>query len=68
MINQRSSREIFRQREIDGVFREGTNEIEKTVTIKAPQTLNLANVITLTDIAAGAGASPIYLQIDDLEM
>ena len=40
--------------------------IEKTVFIKAPRSLPYADVVRLLDSLKGAGASPIGLQIDDL--
>ncbi len=59
--------EIFKDRESRGIFREGTNEIEKTVFIKAPRSVTYVSVVKLVDAATGAGASPVNLQIDDLE-
>ena len=40
--------------------------IEKTVFIKAPRSLPYAEVVRVLDGIKGAGASPIGLQIDDL--
>ena len=40
--------------------------IEKTVFIKAPRALPYADVVRVLDGIKGAGASPIGLQIDDL--
>src|SRR5437660_8236593 len=40
--------------------------IEKTVFIKAPRALPYADVVRVLDSLKGAGASPIGLQIDDL--
>ncbi len=40
--------------------------IEKTVFIKAPRSLPYADVVRVLDRLKGAGASPIGLQIDDL--
>jgi biopolymer transport protein ExbD len=40
--------------------------IEKTVFIKAPRSLPYADVVRVLDSLKGAGASPIGLQIDDL--
>jgi len=40
--------------------------VEKTVFIKAPRTLPYADVVRVLDSLKGAGASPIGLQIDDL--
>lgn len=40
--------------------------VEKTVFIKAPRALPYADVLRVLDSLKGAGASPIGLQIDDL--
>lgn len=59
-------REVFKERENQGVFREGTNEIEKTIFIKSPKSVRYGDVVKVIDAAKAAGASPIGLQIDDL--
>ena len=59
-------REIFRDRDANGVFREGTNEVEKTVFIKSPRSVRYGDVVKVIDAAKTAGASPVGLQIDDL--
>lgn len=58
--------EIFKQRENNGVFREGTNEVEKTIFIKSPKSVRYGDVVKVIDAAKQAGAQPIGLQIDDL--
>jgi biopolymer transport protein ExbD len=58
--------EIFKQRENNGVFREGTNQVEKTIFIKSPKTVRYGDVVKVIDAAKTAGAEPIGLQIDDL--
>ena len=58
--------EIFKQRENNGVFRENSNEIEKTVFIKSPKSMRYGEVVKVIDAAKLAGASPIGLQVDDL--
>ena len=58
--------DIFNQRTTNGVFREGTNEVEKTVFIKSPKLAKYGDVVKVIDAAKMAGASPIGLQIDDL--
>lgn len=57
---------IFKDRENNGVFRENTNEVEKTIFIKAPRSLKYGDVVKVIDAAKTAGAQPIGLQIDDL--
>ena len=59
-------RQVFKDREAQGVFREGTNEIEKTVFIKSPKSIRYGDVVKVIDAAKEAGASPIGLQVDDL--
>jgi biopolymer transport protein ExbD len=58
--------QTFNDREQNGVFREGTNEVEKTVFLKAPRTVKYGDVAKLIDAVKGAGAEPIGLQVDDL--
>jgi biopolymer transport protein ExbD len=59
--------EVFKDREARGVLREGTNEVEKTVFIKAPRSVKYGDVVKAIDAVKLAGAQPIGLQIDDLE-
>jgi len=59
--------EIFRDRTNNGVFREGTNEIEQTIFIKSPKVVRYGDVVRVIDAAKQAGAAPIGLQIDDLQ-
>ena len=59
-------REVFKARENEGVFREGTNEVEKTIFIKSPKSVRYGDVVKVIDAAKSVGASPIGLQIDDL--
>ncbi len=58
---------IFKERDAQGAFREGTNEVEKTVFIKAPRSAKYGEVVRVLDAVKQAGAQPIGLQIDDLE-
>lgn len=58
--------EIFKRREAEGAFREGTNEVEKTLFIKSPRSVRYGDVVKVIDAAKSAGAEPIGLQIDDL--
>lgn len=58
--------QVFKDRESNGTFREGTNEVEKTVFVKAPRTAKYGEVVKVIDAAKTAGAQPIGLQIDDL--
>ena len=58
--------EVFKQRESEGAFREGTNEVEKTLFIKSPRSVRYGDVVKVIDAVKVAGAQPIGLQIDDL--
>jgi len=60
-------KQIFKDRDANGNFREGTNELERTVFIKVPLSLKFRDVIKLAQDIAETGASPIGLQIDELE-
>lgn len=44
-----------------------TARIERTVFIKAPRALPYVDVVRVLDAIKGAGASPVGLQIDDLD-
>jgi biopolymer transport protein ExbD len=57
---------IFKEREANGSFREGTNEVEKTLFLKSPRSIRYGDVVKVIDAVKVAGASPIGLQIDDL--
>ena len=57
----------FGRRESEGIMRPGTNEIEKTVFIKAPKNLSYGSVAKVVDAVKLSGAEPIGLQIDDLQ-
>jgi biopolymer transport protein ExbD len=57
---------LFKERESNGVFKEGTSEIEKTVFVKAPRSLKYGDVVKVIDSLKIAGATPVGLQVDDL--
>lgn len=59
-------RDIFKERAANGVFREGTNEVEQTVWIKAPRSVRYGDVMKVIDAVKAAGAAPIGMQLDDL--
>jgi biopolymer transport protein ExbD len=58
--------DIFKERESNGIFREGTNEIEKTVFIKAAKSLKYGDVVKVINAVKLGNAQPIGVQIDDL--
>src|ERR687896_44215 len=45
----------------------GTDIIEKTVFIKAPESFKYGEVVKVIDAVKGAGATPVGLQVDALE-
>lgn len=59
-------KKIFKAREKNGVVREGTNDIEKTVYLKIPLSAKFADLIKISRALQNAGADPIGLQVDDL--
>jgi biopolymer transport protein ExbD len=59
-------RGIFKERENNGVFREGTNEIEKTVFLKVSKSSKYGDFIKLVETVKSAGVDPIGIQIDDV--
>jgi biopolymer transport protein ExbD len=63
----KSLTDIFNYRDANGIFREGTNETEKTVFIKAPRSIKYGEVAKVVDAVKFAGAQPVGLQVDDLE-
>jgi biopolymer transport protein ExbD len=67
--------DLFQKRTQNHVYRDDLRDradlpedarVEKTVFIKAPRALPYADVVRVLDTLKGAGASPIGLQIDDL--
>ena len=52
---------IFKDREAQGAFREGTNEVEKTLFIKSPRSIRYGEVVRVIDAVKQAGAQPIGL-------
>jgi biopolymer transport protein ExbD len=58
--------QTFQDRERNGVYKEGTTEVEKTVFVKAPRSVKYGDVVKVFDAIKGSGAQPIGLQIDDL--
>ena len=59
-------KEVFAEREINGVFREDSNEIEKTIFLKVAKSNKYGDFIKLVQAVRGAGAHPIGIQIDEI--
>lgn len=64
--------QVFAERETNQAFSQssdsnGNPKIEKTVYIKAPTTLDYGSVAMVVDTVKLSGASPVGLQLDDLD-
>ncbi|HMM80558.1 MAG: biopolymer transporter ExbD [Acidobacteria bacterium] len=59
-------KEVFKERADKGVLNENTNQVERTLFVKAPKSVRYGDVVLVIDAVKQAGASPIGLQIDDL--
>jgi biopolymer transport protein ExbD len=57
---------LFAQRKEQRAYRPGTEEVEKTVFVKAPRSMRYGDVVKVIDAIKGAGANPVGLQVDDL--
>jgi biopolymer transport protein ExbD len=49
------------------VYKFGTNIVEKTVFVKAPESYKYGDVVKVIDAVKAAGADPVGLQVDALE-
>ena len=65
-LSQRLQR-LFEDRTEKQAFKPGTEEVEKTVYIKAPRSINYGRVAMVFDAVKGAGATPVGLQVDQLD-
>ena len=68
--------DVFAQRFLNRAYRDELRDrndlpdsvrIERTVFIKAPRTISYADVAKVIDAVTGAGATPVGLQIDNLD-
>ena len=66
VFQQRRQNHAYKYELRDRIDLPEDTRIEKTVFIKAPRALPYADVVRVLDGLKGAGASPIGLQIDDL--
>ncbi|HEY5884012.1 MAG TPA: hypothetical protein VIT88_04960, partial [Pyrinomonadaceae bacterium] len=66
VFEERLRNRAFRSESRDRIDLPDNDRIEKTVFIKAPRALLYADVIRVLDAIKGAGASPVGLQLDDL--
>ena len=66
VIQQRFANHTYRDELRDRIDLPDSVRVERTVFIKAPQSLPYADVLRVLDAIKGAGAGPIGLQIDNL--
>ena len=66
LFQQRLRNHAYRYELRDRVDLPEESRIERTVFIKAPRSIPYADVVRVLDGIKGAGASPVGLQIDDL--
>jgi biopolymer transport protein ExbD len=66
LFQKRIQNHVYRYELRDRADLPDSVRVEKTVFIKAPRSLPYADVVRVLDSLKGAGASPIGLQIDDL--
>jgi biopolymer transport protein ExbD len=67
VIQQRFRNRVYRDELRDRTDLPDSVRIERTVFIKAPRFIPYADVVRVLDAIKGAGASPVGLQIDDLD-
>ena len=65
-VIQQKLKNLFREREINGVFRENTNEIEKTVFLRVPESARFADVTSFAKAVADAGSDRLWLAIEKI--
>ena len=58
-------KQIFQARAENGIYHEGSNELETTVIIKAPSSAKFADIIKIAETLRSAGSTRIGLLIDD---
>ena len=66
LFQERLQNHVYREELRNRIDLPDSVRIEKTVFIKAPRLIPYADVIRVLDGIKGAGASPVGLQIDDL--
>lgn len=57
--------EVFKMRAEDGLFRPGSNEVEKTVRVRPGAAVRYADVAKLIDALIESGAAPVYISLKD---
>ena len=67
VFEQRSQNHVYRDDLRDRIDLPESARVERTVFIKAPRMISYADVVRVLDAIKGAGATPVGLQIDDLD-
>jgi len=67
VIQQRFENRVYRDDLRDRVDLPDSVRVERTVFIKAPRMISYADVVRVLDAIKGAGATPVGLQIDNLD-
>ncbi len=67
VFQERTERHTFKRELADRIDLPEANRIEKTVFIKAPRSIWYGDVVKVIDGVKVAGATPVGLQIDDLD-
>ena len=65
-VIQLKLKNVFGEREANGVLRENTNEIEKTVFVRAPASARFADVLTFAKALGDIGGDHLWLAIEKL--
>lgn len=66
LFAKRLQNHVYRDEVRDRIDLPDSSRVERTIFIKAPRALPYADVVRVLDSLKGAGASPVGLQIDDL--
>jgi biopolymer transport protein ExbD len=57
-------KQVFKEREENGVFRENTNEIEKSVFLRAPESASFSHLASLANAISSIGGDRLWLAIE----
>jgi biopolymer transport protein ExbD len=61
---QKTLADVFKRRETEGVYKQGSSDIEKTTLIRANPSLKIREVLSVINVVKDAGASPVQLAIE----
>lgn len=66
-VIQLKLKNLFKEREANGVFRENTNEIEKTVFVRVPESAMFADVRSFAKALGDIGSDHLWLAIEKID-